>query len=168
MDRFKVNIQEEDFDAGRLSRELRGVSSGIGAVVTFTGLVRATDSQQGFEEPIRSLYLEHYPGMTEKSLHAIVAEARQRWDLVACTVVHRVGNLQPADQIVFVGTASGHRGDAFEAAEFIMDYLKTRAPFWKRQESATGAQWVAHRESDAEAASRWSAVAVGEDGHEKV
>jgi molybdopterin synthase catalytic subunit len=99
--------------------------------------------------------LEHYPGMTEKALERIVAEARARWDVLDCTVIHRVGELRPTDPIVLVVVASGHRGDAFAACEFLMDYLKTRAPFWKKESTPSGARWVEARESDDQAAGRW-------------
>ncbi|QDY41402.1 molybdopterin synthase catalytic subunit MoaE [Candidatus Pantoea soli] len=122
-----------------------------GAVVTFTGKVR----NHNLGDSVAALTLEHYPGMTEKALAEIVAEARQRWTLQNVTVIHRVGELFPGDEIVFVGVSSAHRGNAFAATEFIMDYLKTRAPFWKREATAHGDRWVDARDSDRQAAARW-------------
>ena len=140
---MKVAVQREDFD---LSREVRAISgeSGVGAVASFVGLVR--------EVPMS---LEHYPGMTERAIAAIVEEARGRWSVLDCTVIHRYGDLEPGDQIVLVAVASAHRGDAFAACEFIMDYLKTRATFWKKEHRAEGASWVEARASDDQAAERW-------------
>ncbi len=122
-----------------------------GAVVTFTGKVR----NHNLGDHVTALTLEHYPGMTEKALSAIVAEARVRWPLQRIVVIHRIGALYPGDQIVFVGVSSAHRGMAFEAAEFIMDYLKTKAPFWKREGTPQGERWVEARDSDGQAADRW-------------
>lgn len=137
---MKISVQREDFD---LSREVKALSDPrIGAVATFVGVVR--------EVPMS---LEHYPGMTEKALQKIVDEARARWQVLDCTVIHRVGDLKPTDQIVLVAVASAHRGDAFAACEFIMDYLKTQAPFWKKE----AAGWVEARASDDQAAERWQA-----------
>jgi molybdopterin synthase catalytic subunit len=146
-----VRVQEQDFDLGREVARLRAGNPKIGAVASFVGLVR--DVNEG--EAVRELFLEHYPGMTEKALEEIVAEAAGRWEVIDCVVVHRVGSLKPTDQIVLVAVASGHRGDAFAACEFIMDFLKTRAPFWKREATPAGARWVDARESDDAAASRW-------------
>lgn len=123
-----------------------------GAVVTFTGKVR----NHNLGDSVAALTLEHYPGMTEKALTEIVADARQRWALQQVTVIHRVGELFPGDEIVFVGVSSAHRGSAFAASEFIMDYLKTRAPFWKREATAQGDRWVDARDSDHQAAERWN------------
>lgn len=123
-----------------------------GAVVTFTGKVR----NHNLGDSVAALTLEHYPGMTEKALAEIVADARQRWALQQVTVIHRVGELFPGDEIVFVGVSSAHRGSAFAASEFIMDYLKTRAPFWKREATAQGVRWVDARDSDHQAAERWN------------
>jgi molybdopterin synthase catalytic subunit len=133
-------VQTEDFDINAEIAALTKGRSDIGAVVTFSGLVRDV-----------TLTLEHYPGMTERELDRIEADARARWDLQAVTIIHRVGELRPADNIVLVATASKHRKDAFEAAEFLMDYLKTRAPFWKRE----GETWVEAKASDDAAAERW-------------
>lgn len=149
-----ISVQEADFEHGEQLEALRRQTLNVGAVCTFTGLVRefreaAPDSR------IEELFLEHYPGMTEKCLAGIVDQAFERWELIACRVIHRVGRLQPGDQIVYVGTASEHRGDAFAAAEFIMDYLKTEAPFWKRQTGEQGTEWVEQRNSDEVAARRW-------------
>lgn len=146
-----VRVQAEPFD---IAAEIRALTLGphdIGAVVTFTGLVRevvkgATD---------QSMTLEHYPGMTEKALAEIEAQAQARWPLAGSTIIHRIGRLAPGDDIVLVVTASRHRQAAFEAAAFLMDYLKTRAPFWKKEETGGVGQWVDARESDDEAAARW-------------
>lgn len=146
-----VKVQSQDFDHAALYHELRQACPGIGAVVTFTGLVRDMNLGDG----VTGLFLEHYPGMTEKSLTEIAEEAKQRWDLHTVLLTHRVGQLNPSDQIVYVGISSAHRGEAFSACEFIMDYLKTRAPFWKRENTADGERWVDARESDQEAAKRW-------------
>jgi len=126
-------------------------SDADGAVVTFTGKVR----NHNLGDSVAALTLEHYPGMTEKALHEIVDEARSRWPLQRVSVIHRIGELFPGDEIVFVGVTSAHRGSAFAAAEFIMDYLKTRAPFWKREATGQGDRWVDARDSDHQAAQRW-------------
>ncbi|MGH8707336.1 MAG: molybdenum cofactor biosynthesis protein MoaE [Burkholderiales bacterium] len=141
---MKVRVQREDFDAGA---EMRALSRDpkVGAVASFVGVVREV-----------GMTLEHYPGMTEKALQRIVEEAAGRWQVMDCTVIHRVGELAPTDQIVLVAVASAHRGDAFAVCEFIMDYLKTQAPFWKKE--ATG--WVEARASDDAAAERWSTAAA--------
>jgi molybdopterin synthase catalytic subunit len=146
-----VRVQEQDFDAGAEIARLRAGNPRIGAVASFIGLVR--DVNDG--EAVRELTLEHYPGMTEKALEEIVAEAKTRWEVIDAVVVHRVGPLRPTDQIVLVVVASGHRGDAFAACEFIMDYLKTRAPFWKKEATPAGERWVDARETDDVAAARW-------------
>lgn len=149
---MSIRIQEADFDLGA---ELTALSAGdarVGAVVSFVGLVRDMNEGCGVSE----MTLEHYPGMTEKALEAIVEEARQRWDIYATRVIHRVGPLKPCDQIVLVAVSSAHRGEAFAACEFIMDYLKTRAPFWKKEATAEGARWVDARDSDDSAAARWA------------
>ena len=150
---FFVRVQEADFDIGAETAALRAGDARIGAVATFVGLVRDRNDGAGVSE----MALEHYPGMTEKALEAIVTEARGRWELYGGTVIHRVGALKPTDQIVFVAVSSAHRGDAFAACEFIMDYLKTRAPFWKREVTPEGARWVDARETDDSAAARWQA-----------
>jgi molybdopterin synthase catalytic subunit len=146
-----VRITSEDFDAGREIAALRANDRRVGAVASFIGTVR--DVNEGAN--VTAMSLEHYPGMTEKALHAIVEEARGRFDILDALVVHRVGDLMPADQIVLVAVTSAHRGDAFDACRFIMDYLKTRAPFWKREATPEGARWVDARVSDDEAAARW-------------
>ncbi|MEW5944413.1 MAG: molybdopterin synthase catalytic subunit MoaE [Pseudomonadota bacterium] len=146
-----VRVQTEDFDAGAEILRLRQNDPRIGAVASFIGLVR--DINEG--ESVAGMTLEHYPGMTEKALAAIVEEAKRRWDIYGAVVIHRVGLLKPTDQIVLVAVTSAHRGEAFAACEFIMDYLKTQAPFWKKEETGAGARWVDARESDDQAARRW-------------
>jgi molybdopterin synthase catalytic subunit len=146
-----IRVQVEDFDVGAEVAALTRDRTDIGAVVTFSGLVR--DVSGG--EAVTSMQLEHYPGMTEKELARIEAEAHARWPLQATLIVHRVGELKPGDNIVLVVTASAHREAAFEAATFLMDYLKTRAPFWKREEGQGEARWVDARENDDKAAARW-------------
>ena len=140
---MKISVQRPDFD---LSEEVRALSRDpkVGAVASFVGVVR--------EVPMT---LEHYAGMTEREIGKIVGEAKARWQVMDCTVIHRFGELAPTDQIVLVAVASAHRGDAFAACEFIMDYLKTRAPFWKKEQRAEGARWVEARDSDDQAAERW-------------
>jgi len=146
-----ICIQEQDFNQQVEYERLRQKTS-VGAIVTFTGLVR--DINQG--EVVSDLALEHYPGMTEKSLQSIIEQAKQRWRIIDYTVVHRVGQLKVSDQIVFVGVASEHRGEAFAACEFIMDYLKTAAPFWKKETMENGeTQWVDARETDQTALKKW-------------
>jgi len=147
-----VRVQVEDFDAGAEIAALRRADPKVGAVAAFVGVVR--DLNEG--DRVARMTLEHYPGMTEKAIEAIVAEARSRWNLIDATVIHRVGELAPADQIVLVAVASSHRGDAFAACEFVMDYLKTRAPFWKKEETPGGARWVEARSADDAAADRWT------------
>lgn len=145
-----VRVQTEDFDIGAEIAALTAGRADIGAVVTFTGLVRDGDGA------VREMTLEHYPGMTEAALREIEAEAQARWPLQGSTIIHRVGPLAPSDQIVLVIAASRHRQAAFEAAAFLMDYLKTRAPFWKREAAPDGtASWVDARECDDAAAARW-------------
>jgi len=146
-----VRIQALDFDAGAEIAALRRGNPKIGAVASFIGLCR--DVNDG--DVVTKMTLEHYPGMTEKALENIIAEAKRRWDVMEVLVVHRVGELEPTDQIVLVVVAGAHRGEAFAACEFIMDYLKTRAPFWKKEETPRGARWVEARSSDDEAAERW-------------
>ena len=147
----EVSVQEADFDVGA---EIGALSAGrpdVGAVASFVGLVRDVNDGNG----VHAMTLEHYPGMTEKSLEAIVAEAEGRWSLLGVRVIHRFGRLVAGDRIVFVGVASSHRGDAFAACEFIMDYLKTRAPFWKKEDTPDGGRWVDAREADDAAAEKW-------------
>ena len=146
-----MRVQTEDFDAGAEMARLRAADARVGAVAAFVGTVRdMNDATQ-----VSTLTLEHYPGMTEKALEAIVAEARQRFDIYDALVIHRVGTLRPTDQIVLVVVTSAHRGDAFDACRFLMDYLKTRAPFWKKEQTPDGPRWVEARASDDEAAARW-------------
>ncbi|MBI1906306.1 MAG: molybdopterin synthase catalytic subunit MoaE [Rhodocyclales bacterium] len=149
---MSVSVREADFDVAEEIAALSRDQRAVGAVATFVGLVRDIHEGTG----VSAMTLEHYPGMTERALEEIVAEARQRWKLEALRVVHRVGRLEPGDRIVFVGVASAHRGEAFAACEFVMDYLKTRAPFWKREETPEGARWVDARDSDDSAAARWN------------
>ena len=146
-----VRVQTEDFDAGAEIARLRGGDPKVGAVAAFIGVAR--DVNDG--AAVATLSLEHYPGMTEKALDGIVAEARGRWRLMDALVIHRIGALRPTDQIVLVAVTSEHRGDAFAACEFIMDYLKTRAPFWKKEATAEGERWVEARTVDDDAAARW-------------
>jgi molybdopterin synthase catalytic subunit len=147
-----VRIQPDDFDLGVEILNLRRDNAGIGAVASFVGLVRDLNHSTTVTE----MTLEHYPGMTEKALAEIVEEAKRRWNIIDALVIHRIGPLKPTDQIVLVAVSSAHRGDAFAACEFIMDYLKTRAPFWKKEQTETGAHWVDARESDETAAQRWA------------
>ena len=147
-----IRVQSEDFDVSGEVRALTAGRTDVGAIVTFTGTVRGLASGK----PISSMMLEHYPGMTEAELARVEAEAVARWPLQASLIVHRIGALLPGDNIVLVVTASPHRHAAFEAAEFLMDYLKTRAPFWKRELRASGEHWVEARGSDDEAAARWT------------
>ena len=146
-----VRVQEQDFDVGAELAKLTDGNHAIGGVAVFVGLVR--DLAGGSE--ISAMTLEHYPAMTEKMLAEIEAEAKARWPLEASLVIHRFGRLEPGDQIVMVATASAHRQAAFEACEFLMDWLKTKAPFWKLEETEAGAQWVDAKSSDDTAAARW-------------
>ncbi len=147
-----IRVQEADFDLGAELAALRAGDSRVGALASFLGLVR--DMNDGSQ--VSEMTLEHYPGMTEKALEEIVVEAKGRWDIYDALVIHRVGPLKPCDQIVLVAVTSAHRGEAFAACEFIMDYLKTRAPFWKREATPQGARWVDARETDDSAAARWN------------
>jgi len=172
-----ISVQQDDFDAGAEIAALSAGREDIGAVASFVGLVRGAEKvmRSGIFESVpghsdgcgdaadvvtdvatnvAAMTLEHYPGMTEKALAGIVAEAESRWRLGAVRVIHRIGRLLPGDRIVFVGVAAAHRGDAFAACEFIMDYLKTRAPFWKKEETPQGARWVDARDDDEAAAAR--------------
>jgi len=161
---MSVSVQQADFDAGA---EIAALSAGrpdTGAVASFVGLVRGDDGVKkaaghdgmaNEKTQVAAMTLEHYPGMTEQAIAAIVAEAESRWPLSAVRVIHRIGGLLPGERIVFVGVAAAHRGDAFAACEFIMDYLKTRAPFWKKEETPQGARWVDARDGDEAAAARW-------------
>ncbi|HTZ00583.1 MAG TPA: molybdenum cofactor biosynthesis protein MoaE [Rhodocyclaceae bacterium] len=143
----RVAIQEADFDPTAEIEALTAGKADVGAVASFVGVVRGGE--------IRAMTLEYYPGMTEKAIDAILAEAQERWHLLGLRVIHRVGRLLAGERIVLVVAAAGHRGEAFAACEFVMDYLKTRAPFWKREETAAGARWVDAREADDSAAKRW-------------
>jgi len=140
---MRISVQQEDFNLGE---EVKAISANpkVGAVASFVGLVRDVP-----------MTLEHYPGMTERAIQKIVDEAKARWQVMDCTVIHRYGALKPNDQIVLVAVASGHRGDAFAACQFIMDYLKTQAPFWKKEQTAEGARWVEAKAADDQAAERW-------------
>ena len=163
----RIRIQEQDFDLAEEYQLLRQTDSAVGAVVTFSGLVRDfelvseedwkadSQGQPSAKNPIDILSLQHYPGMTESLLEAIVEQANQRWNLIATTVIHRVGDLSPKEQIVLVGVASQHRADAFEAAQFLMDYLKTQATFWKSVRRNGEQQWIESKVSDQQAAARW-------------
>jgi len=146
-----VRVQTDDFDAGAEILRLRRDNPRVGAVASFIGLVR--DISEG--EAVSEMTLEHYPGMTERALEDIVSQARARWDILDAVVIHRVGLLRPTDQIVLVAVGSAHRGEAFDACEFIMDYLKTRAPFWKKEQTPDGGRWVDARDGDDRAAERW-------------
>lgn len=146
-----IRIQQEDFDTGAIIRQLAERNPAAGAIASFIGLVRESSDN----ERVSSMTLEHYPGMTEKALGNIVDEAQARWDLLDSVVIHRVGELKPAERIVLVATAGRHRRDVFAACEFIMDYLKTRAPFWKKERIGDAARWVEARQSDHDAAGRW-------------
>ena len=148
----RVRVQEQDFDVGRELEALCAGRHDIGGLASFVGLVR--DANDG--QAVRAMTLEHYPGMTEKSLEEICAQAHSRWDLVDTLVIHRVGPLMPGDRIVLVGVASAHRGEAFAACEFIMDFLKTRAPFWKKEDTPQGGRWVDARATDDQATERWT------------
>jgi molybdopterin synthase catalytic subunit len=149
---MNVRVQQQDFDVSTEIAAMRRGNPKIGAIASFVGVVR--DVNDG--DSVATMTLEHYPGMTEKSIAAIIDEARGRWEVFDALVIHRVGTLKPTDQIVLVIVASSHRGDAFAACEFIMDYLKTQAPFWKKEETPHGERWVEARASDDAAAARWT------------
>lgn len=146
-----VRVQTQDFDVSEELLLLRQQSSQVGAMVNFVGVVRDINDSAG----VTTLELEHYPGMTEASITAIVDKAQQRWQLFGVTVIHRVGKMTPTEQIVLVAVTSLHRGDAFQACEFIMDFLKTQAPFWKKEQTATGERWLDARATDQQASERW-------------
>ena len=150
-----VSIQTEDFDLSHEVAVLRSQNKGVGAICSFVGTVR--DRNEG--DVVSSMELEHYPGMTEKSIEAMVAETFRRFDILGARVIHRVGLLQPLDQIVLVAVTSAHRGQSFQACEFLMDYHKTQAPFWKKEETPQGARWVDARVSDDAALARWGITA---------
>lgn len=147
----RVSIQTADFDAGQEQARLRAGDGRVGAVCTFLGTVR----ERNGGDAVSSMELEHYHGMTEQAIEAMIDLAMARFDILAARVIHRVGLLQPTDQIVWVGVSSAHRGQSFQACEFLMDYLKTQAPFWKKEQTPTGAHWVDARESDDAALARW-------------
>jgi molybdopterin synthase catalytic subunit len=146
-----VRVQAEDFDLGAEIQALRRGNPAVGAIASFVGLVR--DVSDG--ERVSEMTLEHYPGMTERALEEIVAQAKSRWDIIEVLVVHRIGRLRPLDQIVLVVVTGAHRGEAFAACEFVMDYLKTQAPFWKKEQTPEGARWVDARVDDDAALARW-------------
>jgi molybdopterin synthase catalytic subunit len=149
--RMTVRIQTADFDVSAEITALRRNNPKIGGIASFIGVVRDVSE----DKAVSDMTLEHYPGMTEKAIEEIIGQARSRWNVLNALVIHRVGQLKPMDQIVLVVVAGTHRGDAFAACEFIMDYLKTRAPFWKKERAGTGARWVEARETDDIAAERW-------------
>ena len=152
----RVSIQAQDFNVAEEIAALRAGDHRVGAVCSFIGTVR--DRNQNSADPtgpVQSMELEHYPGMTEKAIEAMIDEAHRRFDIFNTQVIHRIGVLQPADQIVLVAVTSAHRGESFKACEFLMDYLKTQAPFWKKEQTAVGAQWVDARVSDDEALAKW-------------
>ena len=148
---FTVSIQTHDFDVSQELAALRTGDARVGAVCSFLGTVRERNDGSS----VASMELEHYPGMTEKSISAMMDEAKKRFDIFAARVIHRVGLLHPEDQIVFVAVTSAHRGESFKACEFLMDYLKTQAPFWKKEVTPEGARWVDARVSDDQALARW-------------
>lgn len=145
-----IRIQAADFDIAAVNRELLAGRIDVGAIASFIGLVRDLEG-----DPLVHMELEHYPGMTEKALQGIAEKALERWQIADLAIIHRVGALKPADQIVMVSVLSAHRGDAFAACEFIMDYLKTEAPFWKKESSEQGSRWVEARKSDLFAQKKW-------------
>jgi molybdopterin synthase catalytic subunit len=155
----RVTVQEADFDLGAEVAALRAGDPGVGAVASFIGTVRDRNDGLG----VSAMELEHYPGMTERAIEGMIDEAQRRFDIRAARVIHRVGQLQPADQIMMVAVASAHRGQAFQACEFLMDYLKTQAPFWKKEQTPEGARWVDARSSDDAALARWG-IASGNVG----
>lgn len=154
---FSVSIQLEDFDLSTEIARLRADDSSVGAVCSFVGTVREREAAAGTDQvSISSLELEHYPGMTERSIEQMIQSARERFSINGARVVHRVGLLRPKDQIVLVAVTSAHRGESFKACEYLMDYLKTQAPFWKKEQTDKGTRWVDARVSDEAAMQRWS------------
>ena len=152
----RVRIQQQDFDVGQELARLREQDLRVGAVCSFVGTVRDTRALTGLaSDSIETMTLEHYPGMTEKAIEAMIDEAHQHFDFYNAVVIHRIGELAPADQIVLVAVTSAHRGESFKACEFLMDYLKTQAPFWKKEKTPEGAHWVDARVSDDAALARW-------------
>ena len=145
-----IKVQTNDFDVAEVNRELQAGRKDVGAIASFIGLVRDLEGDR-----LQQMTLQHYPGMTEKALKTIADKAIQRWRLIDLAIIHRVGELKPADQIVLVSVLSAHRGDAFAACEFVMDYLKTEAPFWKKEVSEKGERWVESRKSDTVARKKW-------------
>jgi molybdopterin synthase catalytic subunit len=153
MNTARVTIQTADFDISEEVARLRAADARVGAVCSFVGTVR--DRNTGQADAVQAMELEHYPGMTERAIESMIDQALQRFDIFAARVVHRVGVLQPLEQIVLVAVTSAHRGQSFQACEFLMDYLKTQAPFWKKEQTSQGAQWVDARVSDDAALARW-------------
>ncbi len=151
----RVSIQTEDFDLSNEVARLRAGDQRVGAVCAFVGTVRDRNDGQS----VKTMELEHYPGMTERAIEAMIDEAQRRFDIHGARVIHRVGLLQPQDQIVLVAVTSAHRGDSFQACEFLMDYLKTQAPFWKKEDTPAGARWVDARVSDDQALAKWGLIA---------
>lgn len=149
---YSVRVQEQDFDLSTEVAQLRAAQPGVGAIVSFVGTVR--DLNEGAS--VAEMKLEHYPGMTEQSIQSIIEQARARWDIFGALVIHRVGALKPMEQIVLVAVTSAHRGEAFAACEFIIDYLKTEAPFWKKEQTPEGGRWVDARVSDDVALEKWT------------
>jgi molybdopterin synthase catalytic subunit len=159
----RVLIQTEDFDLSAEVAALRFQNAGVGAVCSFVGTVRdrhVASPASPATAPVLSMELEHYPGMTEKAIEAMIDQAMQRFDIQGARIIHRVGLLQPLDQIVLVAVSSAHRGQSFQACEFLIDYLKTQAPFWKKEQTSEGARWVDARETDDAALARWGIVAT--------
>lgn len=154
---MSISIQQDDFDVAAELAALRRSSSKIGGMVSFVGLVRDFSNDAAIE----NIFLEHYPGMTEKALGKIIQEATERWNLLGVRVIHRIGPLLPNDQIVLVATAALHRGEAFASCEFIIDYLKTAAPFWKREQTGQGSHWLETRDSDLQRMDHWRKDATG-------
>jgi molybdopterin synthase catalytic subunit len=146
-----VRVQTQDFDAGFEINQLRNARKDTGAIVSFVGQVR--DINDG--DMVAQLTLEHYPGMTEKTLEAIISQAKSRWDIIDALIIHRVGSLKPTDQIVLVAVSGAHRGEAFKACEFVMDFLKTEAPFWKKEVTQSGERWLDAKDTDNTARERW-------------
>ena len=159
----RVVIQQADFDLSEVVARLRAHDAGVGAVVSFVGTVRDRNDSSG-RNVISAMELEHYPGMTERVIEAMIDEAVRRFDICAARVIHRVGPLYALDQIVLVAVTSAHRGQAFQACEFLMDYLKTQAPFWKKEQGPGGARWVDARVSDDETLTRWGIQTAGNAG----
>ncbi|MEP7295854.1 MAG: molybdopterin synthase catalytic subunit MoaE [Burkholderiales bacterium] len=155
----RVTVQTADFDLGAEVAALRAGDASVGAVAAFIGTVRDRNDGQG----VSAMELEHYPGMTERAIEAMIDQAQQRFQISAARVIHRVGLLQPQDQIMMVAVTSAHRGEAFQACEFLMDYLKTQAPFWKKEQTPEGARWVDARSSDDAAIARWGIASTNAD-----